>query len=194
VPPRPVATDNGRGVSTRLPALDVSALWPRRSLQVQRRSLLLQESGSGRVGWNSERAHHPVKYDVVVVGGCGHVGLPLAIAFADRGLNTAIYDINVEAVDAVNAAKMPFLESGAGPVLQRVRAAGTLSAGIDPEVVGQAEVVIVVIGTPVDGHLNPDPHSVPKAILDCARHRANRGIVGRAGNRRRHRVLPGTNR
>ena len=23
--------------------------------------------------------------DVVVVGGCGHVGLPLAIAFAERG-------------------------------------------------------------------------------------------------------------
>ena len=39
-----------------------------------------------------------MKHDVVVVGGCGHVGLPLAIAFADRGLNTAIYDVNAIAV------------------------------------------------------------------------------------------------
>ena len=32
--------------------------------------------------------------DVVVVGGCGHVGLPLAIAFADRGLQVGIYDVS----------------------------------------------------------------------------------------------------
>ena len=30
--------------------------------------------------------------DVVVIGGCGHVGLPLAIAFADRGARVGIYD------------------------------------------------------------------------------------------------------
>ena len=39
---------------------------------------------------SADRRH----FDVVVVGGCGHVGLPLAIAFADRGLRVGIYDIN----------------------------------------------------------------------------------------------------
>ena len=38
--------------------------------------------------------------DVVVVGGCGHVGLPLAIAFADRGLEVGIYDINDDGGEA----------------------------------------------------------------------------------------------
>ena len=38
-------------------------------------------------------------YDICVVGGCGHVGLPLAIAFADRGLRVSIYDINEQAVE-----------------------------------------------------------------------------------------------
>jgi UDP-N-acetyl-D-mannosaminuronic acid dehydrogenase len=111
-----------------------------------------------------------VKHDVVVVGGCGHVGLPLAIAFADRGLNTAIYDVNATTVAGVNSAVMPFWEDGADAVLKRVRANGQLVATTDPSIVGQAETVVVVIGTPVDAHLNPDPHSVPKAILDCARH------------------------
>ena len=32
--------------------------------------------------------------DVTVLGGCGHVGLPLALALSDRGLKTAIYDIS----------------------------------------------------------------------------------------------------
>ena len=30
------------------------------------------------------------KYDVCVIGGCGHVGLPLAIAFASKGINVCI--------------------------------------------------------------------------------------------------------
>jgi UDP-N-acetyl-D-mannosaminuronate dehydrogenase len=32
--------------------------------------------------------------DVAVVGGCGHGGLPLAIAFADRGARVVIYDVS----------------------------------------------------------------------------------------------------
>jgi 2-polyprenyl-6-methoxyphenol hydroxylase-like FAD-dependent oxidoreductase len=35
--------------------------------------------------------------DVVVIGGCGHAGLPLAIAFADRGTGVGIYDLNEDA-------------------------------------------------------------------------------------------------
>ena len=51
--------------------------------------------------------------DVVVVGGCGHVGLPLGLAFAERGLNVALFDLNDEAVDLVESGVMPFAEDGA---------------------------------------------------------------------------------
>jgi UDP-N-acetyl-D-mannosaminuronic acid dehydrogenase len=104
------------------------------------------------------------RHDVVVVGGCGHVGLPLAIAFADRGLSTLVYDLNQSAVDSVNAAQLPFDEPGAAPVLDRVIANGKLRASADPQVVSEAEHVVVVIGTPVDEHLNPDARAVPDAI------------------------------
>src|ERR1035438_8909976 len=56
--------------------------------------------------------------DVVVIGGCGHVGLPLAIALADRGATVAIYDVSTAAVDMVNAAQLPFAEPDAAPVLK----------------------------------------------------------------------------
>ena len=59
--------------------------------------------------------------DVVIVGGCGHVGLPLGLAFADRGLNVALFDLNGDAVDQVESGVMPFAEAGADEVLQRVR-------------------------------------------------------------------------
>ena len=65
-----------------------------------------------------------VDRDVVVIGGCGHVGLPLALAFADRGANVAIYDVSEAAVAAVNSGQMPFAEPGADEVLQRVLAEG----------------------------------------------------------------------
>jgi UDP-N-acetyl-D-mannosaminuronic acid dehydrogenase len=106
--------------------------------------------------------------DVVVVGGCGHVGLPLAIALADRGAQVAVYDVNPAAVDEVSNGRMPFLESGAAAMLERVLAAGRLVASADPAIVGTAENVIVVVGTPVDEHLNPDQQAVPRALAGCA--------------------------
>lgn len=102
--------------------------------------------------------------DVVVIGGGGHVGLPLAIALADRGAKVAIHDINAATVETVKAGVVPFAEPGAQPVLERVIAEGRLDASTDPAIVGTAEHVIVVIGTPVDEHLNPDPNAIPIAL------------------------------
>ena len=101
--------------------------------------------------------------DVIVVGGCGHVGFPLGLAFASRGLNVALYDINEEAVATVNAGILPFDEPGAAEVLARLEP-GRLRATTDPATISDAEHVVVVIGTPVDEHLNPDPQAVPRAI------------------------------
>jgi UDP-N-acetyl-D-mannosaminuronic acid dehydrogenase len=109
------------------------------------------------------------QHDVVVIGGCGHVGLPLAIALADRGASVLVYDISETAVSQVNDAVLPFDEPGAGDKLKAAVAAGTLRASNDPSVFGLAETVIVVIGTPVDGHLNPDPQAIPRALDVCAR-------------------------
>lgn len=101
---------------------------------------------------------------VVVVGGCGHVGLPLAMAFADRGCSVVSYDINPAAVAIVNSGIMPFLEPDADQVMKRIMSAGTFQASTDPGVISDADVLIVVVGTPVDEHLNPDAEAVPNAV------------------------------
>src|ERR1700739_809654 len=106
--------------------------------------------------------------DLVVIGGCGHVGLPLAIAFADRGAQVAIYDVSEPAVESVNAGRLPFDEPGAAPLFERAVSSGRLHASTDPSVVGTAEHVVVVIGTPVDEHLNPNQTAIPKALGGCA--------------------------
>ena len=98
--------------------------------------------------------------DVVILGGCGHVGLPLGLALADAGLRVTLFDTNAAAVETVCSGRMPHREAGAQEVLERTLASGSITASSDPSSVGSAECLIVVIGTPVDEHLNPDPQAV----------------------------------
>jgi UDP-N-acetyl-D-mannosaminuronic acid dehydrogenase len=93
-------------------------------------------------------------YDLCVLGGCGHVGLPLAIAFASKGLQTCIYDINEQASELVKKGIVPFKETGAADSLKKV-INRTLAVSGDPLVISRSRYVIVVIGTPVDEFLNP---------------------------------------
>lgn len=93
--------------------------------------------------------------NLVVIGGCGHVGLPLAIMAAHSGRKTAICDIDERAVSRVRSGEMPFFEERAEPLLRTVLESGMLSATTDPSVVADAGLVVLVIGTPIDEHLTP---------------------------------------
>jgi UDP-N-acetyl-D-mannosaminuronic acid dehydrogenase len=102
--------------------------------------------------------------DAVIVGGCGRVGLPLGLALADSGLAVTLYDRDAFAVDRVRAAKMPFFEREADAFLERLISTDKLYVTTEPQSVSEAEHVIVVVGTPVDEHLNPDPSCVLNVI------------------------------
>jgi UDP-N-acetyl-D-mannosaminuronic acid dehydrogenase len=105
--------------------------------------------------------------DVVIVGGCGHAGLPLAVALADRGASVTVYDIAAEAVEAVNAGRPPFSEPAAEQPLRRTVSAGRLAASADPAVIGAAEHVIVVISG-LDEHARGRPDAIRSALADGA--------------------------
>jgi UDP-N-acetyl-D-mannosaminuronic acid dehydrogenase len=104
------------------------------------------------------------RFDVAIVGGCGRVGLPLGLALAECGQRVALYDTSDVAVARVLAAEMPFREDGADELLRDTLANGHLVASTDGTVVSESEYVVVVVGTPVDEHLNPDPKFVLRAI------------------------------
>ena len=61
-----------------------------------------------------------------MIGGAGHVGLPLAMMFADAGLRTVIYDINPEAVAMVRKGIMPFARTAGKRSCERSSRAGRL--------------------------------------------------------------------
>ena len=106
--------------------------------------------------------------DVAILGGCGRVGLPLGIAFAQRGLRVGLVDRDQDAVARISRGEMPFLEDGADDVVPTVVGNGLLQATTDSDLLAGAEHIVVVIGTPVDEHLNPDIGAVAAAIEEVA--------------------------
>jgi UDP-N-acetyl-D-mannosaminuronic acid dehydrogenase len=93
--------------------------------------------------------------DIVIIGGCGHVGLPLGLAFARAGKKVVALDLDREKVALASSGKMPFQDAGADELLPRVLKDGTFRCTTDPSVIRDVDVVITVIGTPLDDHLNP---------------------------------------
>jgi UDP-N-acetyl-D-mannosaminuronic acid dehydrogenase len=108
--------------------------------------------------------------DVCVIGGGGHVGLPLALTFADVGLRTVIYDTNAETVQRIRSGAMPFAEEGAQELLTRVLAGGLLEVRETPDLMSECRFLVLVIGTPVDEHLTPSFTGMNRAIEACATH------------------------
>lgn len=104
------------------------------------------------------------KHDVCVVGGCGHVGLPLAMCFAKEGKSVVILDINEEAIAKVASGEMPFMENDAEDLLKEVVSSGRLGVSSDPEVITRSDNVVLIMGTPVDAHLNPAFSVIIKAV------------------------------
>jgi UDP-N-acetyl-D-mannosaminuronic acid dehydrogenase len=96
----------------------------------------------------------PAKYDVIIIGGFGHVGLPLGIMLAHAGLQVALYDINTALAPSIQAGKMPFIEHGSEPLLKQV-IGKTLHISRDISEVANASTILITIGTPVDEYLSP---------------------------------------
>lgn len=94
-------------------------------------------------------------YDIVIVGGLGHVGLPLGIMFAAQEMKVILYDVNQSSAKIVQSGKMPFIEYDAQPLLKKALIKGNLTIKMHPSCISKAKVVIIAVGTPVDEYLNP---------------------------------------
>jgi UDP-N-acetyl-D-mannosaminuronic acid dehydrogenase len=108
--------------------------------------------------------------DVVIVGGCGHVGLPLALSLAETGYRVGIDDIDKAKIDQVKSGQVPFLENGAVELLRKVLPSGRLELAADPGLLARTDVVILVIGTPIDEFMNPSVRVFDKVLDDLVPH------------------------
>jgi UDP-N-acetyl-D-mannosaminuronic acid dehydrogenase len=106
--------------------------------------------------------------DLVIVGGCGHVGLPLALSLADLGCRVGIYDVDRTKLDQVSDGEMPFLEAGAEQLLGKVLPTGRLEVASHPAMVARTDTVVLVIGTPLDEFMNPSLRIFDRVVRELA--------------------------
>jgi UDP-N-acetyl-D-mannosaminuronic acid dehydrogenase len=91
---------------------------------------------------------------IAVIGAGGHVGFPFACVLANAGHSVFGIDINNENVSALNKGIVPYVEEGAGKILRENLDNGRLLFTTDFDYIKQADVVAIMIGTPVDGEGN----------------------------------------
>ena len=115
--------------------------------------------------------------DVVVLGGGGHVGLPLSLAFAEAGLRVGVYDTNQATLDRIAGGDMPFMEGGADDLLRAILPTGRLTFGVDGAMIARTMCLVVVIGTPVDEFLGPSMTIFEKAVDQIAPHLREGALV-----------------
>lgn len=102
--------------------------------------------------------------DVVVVGGAGHVGLPLSLALAKAGHHVGILDRSERSLEAIASGRVPFLERGADAILTQVLPTGRLTFSTESSMVEDVRTVVVVIGTPLDEFMNPSMAQFDRVI------------------------------
>lgn len=117
------------------------------------------------------------KYDVAVVGGAGHVGIPLSLVLADKGFRTLIYDINETAIQSLQSGRLPFMEEDGERLLRKSLKAGTIGFSQNPSDLRGIPAVVLTIGTPIDEFHNPNLNIFTRAVNALLPHLSARQTI-----------------
>lgn len=101
----------------------------------------------------------------IVMVGLGRVGLPLALAFLEKGSTVVGVDVDTKKLEQLQRGEMPFMERGAEPILRRwIQKRFTVTFDLQ-EAVSQASTIVLTLGTPVDEHMNPIFEQIEAALV-----------------------------
>ena len=94
-------------------------------------------------------------HDIAIIGGAGHVGLPLAFFLAKKKCNVLVVDKDKNKIDLIKNKKLPFIEEGLGHLIKnqdqyKIDFTTNISKIIN------SKIIIITLGTPIDEFLNPD--------------------------------------
>jgi UDP-N-acetyl-D-mannosaminuronic acid dehydrogenase len=116
----------------------------------------------------------------VAVVGLGRVGLPLALSFADRGLEVIGVEREQAVLEQVAAGRMPYRETGTQELLERVleanrsgagqpapsRTTGRLQTTRTVQEAAGADYVVLTLGTPAHVHIEIDMSQIKQVVDD----------------------------
>ncbi len=114
--------------------------------------------------------HNKPNIDLTIIGGAGHIGLPLALCFAKSGLNVLIHDINQDIIDVIKSGSLPYIEYEAESLLQDMLEKNRLFFSTDLQDIPPSGPIIITIGTPVDEFLNPVHSCLKKFFVNLKKY------------------------
>ena len=88
-----------------------------------------------------------MKADIAIIGGAGHIGLPLGMLFAAKKKKVILYDKDSINLNKISNGKMPFLERGGDEFLKKNKKRIFTTQNKDD--LKDVKILIVCIGTPV---------------------------------------------
>lgn len=101
----------------------------------------------------------------VAVVGLGRVGLPLALSFADRGLEVIGVERDASVLESIAEGRMPFHETGTQELLERVLAGGRFERTEVVREAARADHIVLTLGTPSYVHIEIDVTQI-RDVLD----------------------------
>ncbi len=104
---------------------------------------------------------------VVTVLGCGRMGLPTALLFAEAGYNVICLDANQFIIDQISKGLSPFVEPELEDLIRKNLRGGRLKATTNPkDAIPNSDIVIVVVDTPIDEKKRPDYSNLESACRE----------------------------
>jgi UDP-N-acetyl-D-glucosamine dehydrogenase len=103
------------------------------------------------------------------VVGLGYVGLPLLLAFAERGLHTVGVDIDVDKISALKAGRSYIHHIPQERVAQAL-ARGRLQATDNFAALSACDAIVLCVPTPLGEHREPDMACIRRACHQVAAH------------------------
>lgn len=112
------------------------------------------------------------KEEKIALVGLGYVGMPIAVAFAKKGLNVIGFDLNKEKIDLYKSGIDPTKEVGDEAIKNT-----TLEFTSNPQKLKEAKYIIVAVPTPVNTDHTPNLESVVGASQIVGRNLSEGSIV-----------------
>ncbi|MCH1613429.1 MAG: nucleotide sugar dehydrogenase [Flavobacteriales bacterium] len=87
-----------------------------------------------------------MKNTIAVIGGAGHIGLPLSCLISNQGMSTIIIDNNKESIEKIQNKISPFYEEGLNEQLEKAIDGG-LQVTKNMNKISECNIVIITLGT-----------------------------------------------
>ncbi len=114
---------------------------------------------------------------ISIIGGAGHIGLPLGLAFTNKGFYVHLIDKNIINMQLIMNNKMPFLEFGSKKILNNSLKKKKFFFEYDLNNLKKSKFIFICIGTPIDSRLKPNLKGFEKLIDDLKKHVQKKQII-----------------